>query len=209
MWAAACNRSGSSPTQSAPSSVPQLAAPAFTLFGVISTAKATGVVALEGVQVSWGPQSVMTDGNGYYSIPGLTAATSGIVVTKYPYKQERRSLSLTGDTRLDLQLVRLAPYHLSGLVSELTPTGPVPVEGALVTGSFDYPTTTDSNGFFRIPVELYGGDDSYINRLYVSKDGYQTYERDMTFTSDTQLEVQLVRRRRAALLSEAETQLKP
>ena len=193
LLAAACSGSGSSPTPSAPSTVPQVAAPTFTLFGTISTAKATGAVPLEGVQVSSGPQSVMTDGNGYYSIPGLTA-TSGIVVTKYPYKQERRSLSLSADTRLDLQLVRLDPYHLSGVVSELTPTGLVPVEGALVTGSFDYPTTTDANGFFKIPAVLYGGDDSYINRLYVSKEGYKTYEREMPFTADTQLEIQLVRR---------------
>lgn len=135
----------------------------------------------------------MTDENGHYSIPGLRA-TSGIVVTKYPYKQERRSLSLSADTQLDLQLVRLDPYHLSGVVSELTPTGPVPVEGALVTGSFDYPTTTDANGFFKIPAVLYGGDDAYVNRLYVSKEGYKTYEREMPFTSDTQLEIQLVRR---------------
>jgi hypothetical protein len=193
MLAAACSGSGSSPVPSAPSIVAQAPAPTFTLSGVISTAKATGVVPLEGVQVSSGPQSVMTDGNGYYSIPGLPA-TSGIIVSKYPYKQERRSLWLTADTRIDLQLVRLDAYHLSGIVSELTPSGLVPVEGALVTGSFDYPTTTDTNGFFKIPAVLYGGDDSYINRLYVVKEGYQTYERDMTFTSDTQLEIQLVRR---------------
>jgi hypothetical protein len=190
--AAACGGSGSLPMPSAPSTVPQVVAPTFTLVGVISTTKATGVVALEGVQVSSGPQSVMTDEDGYYSLPGLTA-TSGIVVTKYSYKQERRSLSLTSDTRLDLQLVRLDPYHLSGVVSELTPTGLVPVEGALVTGSFDYPVTTDTKGFFKIPVVLYGGDPSYIDRLYVSKEGYQTYERYLTFTSDTELEIQLVR----------------
>lgn len=199
MLAAACSGSGSSPAPSAPSTVPQVPAPTFTLSGVISAARATGVVPLEGVQVSWtsdpltGQQSVMTDGSGYYSIPGLPA-TTGITVSKYPYRQERRSLWLTGDTRLDLQLVRLDPYHLSGVVSELTPTGLVPVEGAQVTGSFDYPTTTDANGFFRIPAVLYGGDDSYINRLYVIKEGYQTYERAMTFTSDTRLEIQLVRR---------------
>jgi hypothetical protein len=191
MLAASC--SGSLPTPSAPSPVPQVAAPTFTLFGVISTARATGVVPLEGVQVSSGPQSVMTDGNGYYSMPGLTA-TSSIFVNKYPYKQERRSLSLSADTRLDLQLVRLDPYHLSGVVSELTPTGLMPIEGALVTGSFDYPTTTDANGFFKIPAVLYGGDDSYMNHLYIIKEGYRTYERDMPFTSDTQLEIQLVRR---------------
>ena len=62
------------------------------------------VVPLEGVEVSSGPERVITDASGNY-IPGLTA-TSSIVVTKYPYKQERRSLYLTGDTRLDLHLVR-------------------------------------------------------------------------------------------------------
>ena len=137
------NASPISPT-AAPTPV---APPTYTLSGVISDATPTGVAALEGVQVWSGPQHVTTDGNGYYNISGLTASSS-IFVTKVGYKQVRKSLTLSGDARLDMQLDPLDKYTLSGVVSEQTPTGLVPVEGALVTGSWDYPVTTDENFFF-------------------------------------------------------------
>jgi hypothetical protein len=92
-----------------------------------------------------------------------------------------------------MRLVPLDKYSLSGVVSELTPTGLVPIEGARVTGSFDYPVTTDKNGLFSIPGGLYESDD-YIYGIYVIKEGYQTYTRYLTLSEDTRLDVQLVRR---------------
>ena len=169
-----------------------VALPTYTLSGVISDATPAGVAPLEGVQVWTGPQHVTTDGNGYYSISGLTAS-SGIFVTKVGYKQVRKSLTLNGDARLDLQLEPLDKYSFSGVVSEETPTGLVPVEGALVTGSWDYPVTTDRNGFFDIPGGLYESDD-YDYSVYVIKDGYQTFMKTLTVSDDTRLDVHLVRR---------------
>jgi hypothetical protein len=182
--ASACDSRSSVP--SAPSTVPQAVAPTstFTLAGVINEA-------LEGVQVRIGPQHAMTDGNGYYSIPGITAGE--IWATKLGYRTEKRNVTLSTDTRLDMRLVPLDKYSLSGVVSELTPTGLVPIEGALVTGSFDYPVTTDKNGLFSIPGGLYESDD-YIYGIYVIKEGYQTYTRYLTLSEDTRLDVQLVRR---------------
>jgi hypothetical protein len=195
-FASACGGSGSS-MPSAPSTLPQPVAPqivaqTFTLSGVISRVTSTGTVAaVEGVDVRTGPQHVTTDATGYYSLAGLTA-TSGIVVNKYGYRQERRTLALTADTRLDLQLIRLPRYTFSGVVSEMTPTGLVPVEGALVTGSFDLPVTTDSKGFFSVP-GVYESD-NYIYSVYVSKDGYHDYTGQLNLKGDTQLDVQLIRR---------------
>ena len=95
--------------------------------------------------------------------------------------------------RTDLQLDPLDEYSLSGVVSEQTPTGLVPVEGALVTGSFGNPVTTDKSGFFSIPGGIYESDD-YTYSFSVSKEGYQAYTRNLTITDDTQLDIQLVRR---------------
>lgn len=54
--------------------------------------------------------------------------------------------------RLDIGVVPRVPHTVSGTVFEMTPSGRVPVEGVLVTGSWDYPVTTDSNGFFSLSV---------------------------------------------------------
>jgi len=168
-----------------------VAPPTYTLSGVISDATPAGVAPLEGVQVWTGPQHATTDGNGYYSISGLTASNS-IFVTKVGYKQVRKSLTLSGDAQLDIQLDPLEKYTLSGVVSEQTPTGLVPVEGALVTGSWDYPVTTDENGMFDIPGGLYESD-NYDYSVYVIKDGYQTYTKTLTVSDNTRLDIHLMR----------------
>jgi hypothetical protein len=134
---------------------------------------------------------VTTDGNGYYSIPGLIS--TGLFVTQYGYRNVRRDVTLSGDTRLDIQLVPLERYSLAGVVSELTSTGLQPVENALVTGSWDYPVATDRNGFFTIPDGLYESYDGPYS-FFVIKEGYQTFAKSLTLSADTKLDVQLVRR---------------
>lgn len=159
---------------------------------MISRATATGAAPVEGADVRTGPQHATTDRNGYYSIPGLTGSQADVFVAKSSYKSHRTTLMLSGDTRFDVQLVRLARYRLSGVVSELTPLGLVPVEGALVTGSWDAPVTTDSSGSFNIPGGIYESDE-YDHSFFVIKDGYQTYTTTLRVSGDTRLEVQLVR----------------
>ena len=85
---------------------------------------------------------------------------------------------------------------VSGVVFEEAPSGRVPVEGALVTGPWDYPVTTDSNGAFSLaacgdsPCVFHNGDPFVA---YVSKSGYQMATKSVTINGDTRLDIQLVR----------------
>lgn len=188
---AACGDSkNASPIAPTPAPTP-VAAPTYTLSGVISEATPGGIAPLAGVQVWAGREHVTTDGNGYYSISGVTGS-SGLSVIKGGYKQIRKNLTLSGDTRLDLQLELLDIYAFSGVVSEETATGLVPVEGAVVVVSSDISVTTDENGFFDI-----GGlseSDNYDYSVTVTKDGYHPYMKILTVDEDTRLDVRLVRR---------------
>jgi hypothetical protein len=93
-------------------------APTFTVSGVISRVTSTGsVVPFEGVDVYAGRKHATTDATGYYSIDGLTGAIT-IAVNKDGYKKERTTVPFIGDTRFDLQLVRLRRYTLSGGASQ-------------------------------------------------------------------------------------------
>jgi hypothetical protein len=188
---AACgDPKNSSPIVPVPAPTP-VAAPTYTLSGVISEATPGGIAPLAGVQVWAGREHVTTDGNGYYSISGVTGS-SGLSVIKGGYKQIRKNLTLSGDTRLDLQLELLDIYAFSGVVSEETATGLVPVEGAVVVVSSDISVTTDENGFFDI-----GGlseSDNYDYFVSVTKDGYRPYTKTLTVDEDTRLDVRLVRR---------------
>lgn len=78
------------------------------------------------------------------------------------------------------------------MITELTATGPVPVEGvdvyrAMTTGWQG--ATTDKNGSYSIS-GLFDG----IGRVAVIKAGYQTEERDVSIKGDTRLDIELVRR---------------
>lgn len=81
---------------------------------------------------------------------------------------------------------------LSGVVTEITPAGPVPVEGASVYRGV---TTgwregfTDAKGYYRI-AGLIDGSEAVV----AMKDGYQDLEQVVTIKGDTQLDIQLARR---------------
>ena len=86
---------------------------------------------------------------------------------------------------------------VSGMVLELTNESKwVPVQGVFVTGPWDYPVTTDSNGFFSLsacgdsPCVFHDGDRF---NAYLSKDGYQPATIEVTVDGNTQLEIALVR----------------
>jgi hypothetical protein len=80
---------------------------------------------------------------------------------------------------------------LSGVVSERTPKGQAPVEGAEVWRLAGYgwrSATTDENGRYRMP-GLYDGSD----RVVTSKNGYVEQETAVMIHGDTRYDVQLVR----------------
>lgn len=80
---------------------------------------------------------------------------------------------------------------LSGVVSERTPRGRAPIEGAEVWRSAGYgwrSATTDANGFYRIQ-GLYDGSET----VHTSKDGYLPDERAVTIEGDTRHDIELAR----------------
>lgn len=97
-----------------------------------------------------------------------------------------------------------ATYTLSGVVSERTAAGPVPVEGVLVMGyrcsrCEGQESTTDRNGAYSI--SLYAGE----NDIWVIKNGYdvdgpppmrscENCSAIVAINGDTRFDVELVRR---------------
>src|SRR5262245_54264232 len=107
--------------------------PTFTVSGMVVAQTSTGSAPVDGVQVRVAGQEGTTDGNGYYSLQGVPKSYGGVSAVKAGYAAAREILTVSGDTRFDFQLgPRVAIYTLSGVVSEVTPTGLVPVEGVLV-----------------------------------------------------------------------------
>ena len=75
---------------------------------------------LEGVQVqeASSQQRAITDGNGLYSISGLHMTNSSVTASKPGYVTDTRSLTISGDTRLDIVVSPIVTYILSGVVYE-------------------------------------------------------------------------------------------
>ena len=195
--------------------------PTFTVSGVVV---GQGSAPVEGAQVRVAGQSGTTDGNGYYSLTGVPGSYGGVSAIKTGYAAARKILTVSGDLRLDFELgPRVAIYTLSGVVSEATPAGVVPIEGVLVEeyscedvspsppffGSgcpvlIYQTTTTDKNGTYRFS-GLYGGKG---NSIGARKDGFEDplvpdvpegpnvpdNSRKVTLNGDTHYEIQFVRR---------------
>jgi len=204
MWAC-------SGTPTAPSPPPVPTRPTFTLSGLVLAGTPTGLAPVEGVVVQEANlgQRATTDTNGAYSISGLYAMSNIVTASKIGYETDSRTLTISGDTRLDLRVVRRATHTLSGVISEVTTSGRAAVEGVRIevlichTDAFGCPissvptTITDRNGFYSVS-GLYAG----TNYLWAIKDGYQpgpvpncegscwTVE----VNSDTRFDIQLVRR---------------
>ena len=113
--------------------------------------------------------------------------------------------------------VRMA-WSLSGLVFEITPSGPMPVPGVSVycdaCGEFGHTAaTTDASGVYRFSGDIARGGGvgiapGYTTYLIVEKEGYKDPPglpaptwggsgagwRELTMTGDTRFDIQLVRR---------------
>jgi hypothetical protein len=144
---------------------------------------------IEGAEVRVAGQHGTTNGEGYYSLPGVPVSYGGASAIKSGYAIGRVVLTISGDTRFDFQLgAPIAIYTLSGVVSEETPTGLVPIEGVRVDEysceevSPSPPffgnacpvvivqtTTTDTSGRYRVS-GLYSGRN---NSISVSKEGFE------------------------------------
>jgi hypothetical protein len=177
-------------------------APTYTLSGLITVTTGSGSFPVGGARVEESNSHRITTTNqeGLYSIPGLQPTNNFVTVSKAGYISDTRPVTINGDTRLDIEvaLVEVVTYTLTGVVSEMTETGLLPVEGVQLycdgCGSefghtFMY---TDSNGFYSFSW-LYPG----YQTLLVSKEGYRTLTGQpltMTVTGDTRLDIQLVRR---------------
>jgi Carboxypeptidase regulatory-like domain len=69
-----------------------------------------GVTPLEGARVNrayeTGWQGTTTDTSGFYEIPGLYEGAHVVLASQDGYRTETRTLSISGDLRVDFQLAR-------------------------------------------------------------------------------------------------------
>ena len=112
----------------------------------------------------------------------LSGLPAFITVTSWKpsYEADTRNVAISADTRLDIELTRRATFTLSGVVYEMTPAGPSPVEGVHIDAFSCEPiftacdrglsldTATDREGFYSIP-GVYAGQ----NFICAAKEGYQ------------------------------------
>jgi hypothetical protein len=209
----ACDGGASRPTSPSPiSPAPTAATPTatvtYTLSGAVSEILASGRASIQGARVTEtsSGRAGVTDTNGLYRITGLSAMSHSLSVTKEGYVTENQTVTMSGDTQLDIRLDRMASYILSGVVFEITTAGQVPIEGVEVyCDSCGSPTGhtsvhTDADGIYSLAWALNG-----VHPLLVRKAGYEIYDptgklRDAygrisaTVHGDTRFDIQLARR---------------
>jgi hypothetical protein len=168
----------------------------YTVSGTVSEVTAAGVQPVEGAQIEETAthQRTTTDANGVYHISGLQALSHSISASKSGYATTSSMVIISGDTHLDLRIVRIErvfTYTLAGVVFERTPDGQLPVSGASIVLGEGYPdltATTDSDGRFSI-----AGVRATTWGLTASKNGYETFFISVAVAADTALEITLTR----------------
>jgi hypothetical protein len=180
---AACGSSG-------PPAAPTPPPPTFALTGTVVETRA-GVRAPAGnitVEISRTHRAV-TDGAGNFSIPGLAEGSYELQVSDMFYEPLVTTVRIQGDTRIDLEIVPRAIYAVSGIVSENTANGPIPVPGVLVNNSeIHSSSTTDASGAYRVFALSGTAQISFTKADYVGQ-GYS-----LVMERDVRLDVKLVRR---------------
>lgn len=182
--------------------------PTATLSGLVFSVTANGLSPVAGatvrLEIGSYRQDVLTDQNGRYRLAGLYDGRSTVTTTLDGYETDITPVTVSGDAVLDIGIVTRAPYTLSGMVFEETPTGRAPVADAYVycdsCGSPEGHTVvyTDANGFYSLAWAYNGA-----NPLFVTKADYEIADprlRDGTgrvtpmVRGDTRFDVPLARR---------------
>lgn len=184
-----CSPAGPSPSPPQPPPPPPPPAATFTLSGTVVEVTAEGTKPALGIQVSVTPAlRASTDDAGNYSIAGMSVGNHVVQITSLFHEPLTRSVRIDSDTRLDIQVVRLPIFTLSGTVFEVLDGVRVPVSGVHVENSNIHDmTTTDEAGAYEILVHR-----GSIH-LFVGKPGYLSQSREVSVQGDTRLEIQLVR----------------
>ena len=180
---AAC---GSSTSPAAPPPPP----PTFVLTGTVIEVSDAARIPARNVPVEISPtrQTTVTDSSGTFSISGLVEGTYELRVTSLLHEPLSTTVQIQGATRIDLEIVPRPVYAVSGIVSEDTENGPIPVSGVLVNNSEIHSSfTTDANGAYRV-FALRGG--AYIS---FDKSGYVSQGHAIAMESNVLLDVKLVR----------------
>jgi len=155
-----------------------------------------GLVPVEGVlvQEANSRRQARTGADGLYTLSGVSGAGNSITVSKQFYVTQTRALTISADTGLDIQIVRVPTYTLSGVVFEVTAAGRVPVEGVSVycdsCGSPDGHTftTTDARGFYSFDWAV------GPHPLQVEKPGFRVQGVSIAIVNgNTQMDIELVR----------------
>jgi hypothetical protein len=205
---AACDGGTPSPTSPRLTAATPPTTVTFTLSGAVSEMMAAGAGPIGGVRVVdvGSGRAAVTDAGGRYTIPGLSAASHAFAITRNGYVTQTRTVTMTGDTQLDVQLERMASFTLSGVVFEITAAGQAPIEGVEIycdsCGSPEGHTFvhTDAAGFYSLAWTRNG-----VHLLFVTKAGYALFDptgtlRDAdgripaTVNGNTRFDVQLVKR---------------
>jgi hypothetical protein len=161
------------------------------------------------VQETVGRRSGRTDAEGRYQIGGVPLVSSTtIAASKSGYVTVTLTRAIAGDTTVDIELNPRTGYTLTGVISEMTPTGPVGIQGVGV--SFlsyisndeyaDGETATDDQGRYRLTGVW--GPEAYTG-IWLVKAGYRIDPqrnppcdlcfRTLVITGDTVFDVQLER----------------
>ena len=129
-----------------------------------------------------------TDREGNFSIPGLVEGTHVLNVRAVGYEPLSTTVRVQGDTRIDLEIVALPFYTVSGIVYEDTRNGPIPVPGVWVNNSETHDSTrTDETGAYLVYAPR------GVAYISFSKSGYVNEGREIVMEGDVRLDVKLVR----------------
>jgi hypothetical protein len=152
----------------------------YTLSGVVTQMTSSGKVPIRGVFVEESNihRQAVTDDSGRFRLAAMPAGVATIQVSMLRFESESRSVTISGDTTVDVELLQREQFILSGFVTEETPAGRVPVAGVLVQIDVCPPqpvrfrsleeAETDTNGFYSV-LGMCGGETT----LYARKLGYE------------------------------------
>jgi hypothetical protein len=150
-----------------------------TLTGVVTQMTEAGIVPVRGVFVedSHTHRQAFTDVNGRYRLAAMPAGEATIQASMLRFEPSARSVTVTGDMTVDIQIVQRPQFTLSGFITEELPSGRVPLAGVLVeavvcppqprNGNVRAEAETDADGFFSIRGMCEGE-----TALFASKPGF-------------------------------------